>query len=399
MANDPGTSRRSGNGDSARILITFGRSFLTLHLARLLAAAGHEVMIADSMKLPVGRFSNAVSRVFRVPAPRFDPHGYGRELARIAADESIDLIIPMHEETYYLSMQRELFPATTKLFLSDFRLENQLHNKVEFQKLLVDRSVPVMKFAEVRSQQELDELDMGDLTYALKQSYSRGSAEVYKVRPGEKPTGLKFEADNPWIAQEWVDGRQYCSYSVCHEGRVLAEAIYPVRYAIDGSSSLTFEQTDHQGISDWIAELVKDVGFTGQIGFDFIDSPERGLLSIECNPRSTSGILMFDRGSGIDKAFLGTATELVTPRPDVRRMIGPGMMLYGWRKSSLPGNTWRSFWRDYRATDEIISDRQDGKPVVCVPLALANISLHALKYHVTLPEAFLYDHDWDGTPI
>ena len=144
---------------------------------------------------------------------------------------------------------------------------------------------------------------------------------------------------------------------------------------------------------------------SGGLGCQFVDMPprERAILHAYAD--------FVTRGQSVTIALLEDSARTPLPTepgnaaaepeevPRWRRMIGPGMMLYGWRKSSLAGNTWRGFWRDYRATDEIISDRQDKAPVMCVPLALGNISLHALRYHVTLPEAFLYDHDWDGTPV
>lgn len=34
------------------VLITFGRSYLSLHLARLMGAAGHDVLITDSVPFP-----------------------------------------------------------------------------------------------------------------------------------------------------------------------------------------------------------------------------------------------------------------------------------------------------------------------------------------------------------
>ncbi|NED60977.1 carboxylate--amine ligase, partial [Streptomyces sp. SID10244] len=41
-----------GTSGQKHVLITFGRSFLTLELTRLMSAAGHRVTIVDS--IPVG---------------------------------------------------------------------------------------------------------------------------------------------------------------------------------------------------------------------------------------------------------------------------------------------------------------------------------------------------------
>jgi hypothetical protein len=387
------TSRSGKN-----VLITFGRSFLTLDLARLMNAGGHNVFIADSIPFPITRFSNSVQKVFRVPRPKFEPREYVDEIARIVRTESIDLVIPIHEETDILAMAQDQFPPECRLLLSDFDTENRLHNKYEYQVLLETLGVPTLKYAEVRSEADLASLDF-DKPFALKQVYSRGSQQVYKVNPGEVPDGLSFDPLNPWLAQEWLKGDKYCTYSVCHEGRVYAHAIYPVRYAINGQSCLSYEPVEHAGITEWVTERVKEINFTGQIGFDFIEHPDRGLFTIECNPRSTSGILMFEPHNRVDRAFFAENDDVITPDPDVRKMVGPGMLLYGWRKSALEGNTLRGFARDFRHTDEIITRRDDIGPFLGIPFALSNILSNSVKYRVGLAEGFMHDHEWDGEQI
>ncbi|GAC79412.1 hypothetical protein GM1_009_00250, partial [Gordonia malaquae NBRC 108250] len=92
------------SGTSRHVLITFARSFLTLNLARLMAAAGHRVTVVDSLAVGVSRYSNAVSGFHKVPPPKFAPQEYCRELAAIVEREKVDIVIPIHEETDILAM-------------------------------------------------------------------------------------------------------------------------------------------------------------------------------------------------------------------------------------------------------------------------------------------------------
>ncbi len=381
------------------VLITFGRSYLSLRLARLMHAAGHDVLIADSVPFPVSRFSSAVRKTFRLPRPRYEPVEWMHALAGIAREEGVDLLVTVREGTEILANTIKrypgLFPERCKLFFSDFDLEAVLENKYEFQVALKTLGVPTLDFALVRTQQELDALDF-DRPFAFKRVYSRGSQDVYKVRPGEPPRGLSFEVKNPWIAQEWANGTNFCSYSVCHTGQVKAHAAYPVGYAIDGTSCLMFDSVQHDGIAEWVRKCVKAFNFTGQIGFDFIDVPGRGLFTVECNPRATSGILLFDPETRVDRAFFGVNDEVIVPRPGARKMLGPGMLMYGWRKSSLEGNTFGRFLRDYRDADEVVFSRRDLGPTLALPLVAANILAEAARYRVNIPDAFMHDHDWDG---
>ncbi|MBY4573093.1 ATP-grasp domain-containing protein [Gordonia paraffinivorans] len=386
----------------AHVLITFARSFLSLELARLMAAGGHRVTVVDSIPIAVSRYSNAVDEFHRVPPPKFEPLEYCQALAKIVADNDIDMVIPVHEETDIIAMLAELFPPECRLFLSDFDLENRLHHKYEFQKLLVELGIPTRKFARVAGPEDAAGLDF-DKPFALKRCYSRGSQKVHKVQPGDPLTWLEHDELNPWVAQEWVSGDKYCTYSVCHEGRVYAHATYPVDYAIDGSSCLNFRAVEHPRIQAWVADLVERVGFTGQIGFDFIeDGPDKDLFCIECNPRATSGIMMFSPGDGVDRAFLGTSdpdVEVITPSPDVEKMIGIGMLLYGWRAPSRRGRSMAQFARDFRRSADVITRSGDQKPAIMLPLAYASILRSCAKYRVGLAEGFMHDHEWDGLRI
>jgi hypothetical protein len=381
------------------VLITFGRSFLSLHLARLMGAAGHEVLISDSVPLPITRFSSSVKKTFRTPRPRYEPVEWTRAVAHIAREESVDLVVPVHEGTEILANTIKqypyLFPDGSKCFFSDFEVEACLENKYEFQAALKTLGIPTLDFALVRSQEDLEALEF-DRPFALKRVYSRGSQEVHKVTPGELPRGLTFEAGNPWIAQEWANGTSYCSYSVCRDGQVKAHAVYPVRYAIDGTSCLTFESAEHEGIDAWVRDCVKAFNFTGQMGLDFVEVPGEGLFAVECNPRSTSGILLFDPETRVDRAFFGVNDEVIVPKAGARKMLGPGMLMYGWRKSARQGNSFGRFLRDYVRTDGVIFTTRDPAPSLALPLAMGNIVAEAARYRVNIPEAFMHDHEWDG---
>ena len=380
------------------VLITFGRSFLTLNLARLMSAAGHRVTVVDSIPIGVSRFSNSVDAFHKVPAPKFEPRDYCRELARIVVDEKVDMVIPIHEETDILSMMVGLFPPECEVFLSDFDTENKLHNKYDFQRELVSLGIPTLKFAVVEGPDDAAALDF-DVPFAFKQCYSRGSQKVHKITPGQNLDWVEYDSTNPWLAQEWMEGKRYCTYSVCRDGKVNAHATYPVSYAIGGSSCLSFTSIEHQPILDWITEFVAAQSFTGQAGFDFIEGADGSIYCIECNPRSTSGIMMFRPHNDVPAAFFGDNDDLIVPDSDVDRMIGLGMLLYGWTKASRQGRSMRQFWKDFHSYEDVIFERGDMKPGIMLPVAYASILRECRRYHVGLAEGFMHDHEWDGHPI
>jgi len=55
------------------------------------------------MHYHVCKFSNSVTRSFHVPAPRYDAQGYVNGVLNAIREENIDLVVPMHEEIFYLA--------------------------------------------------------------------------------------------------------------------------------------------------------------------------------------------------------------------------------------------------------------------------------------------------------
>src|SRR5699024_11576928 len=133
-ASEPSRAALDGEGPK-RVLITFGRSFLSLSIARLIGSAGHTVHVADSVPFAVSRFSNKVRRMHRTPRPKYEPIEWAFAIAQIVREESIDLLVTVHEETDILAQvlvrYPDLFPDSCQLLLSDFELEHTMHHKYE----------------------------------------------------------------------------------------------------------------------------------------------------------------------------------------------------------------------------------------------------------------------------
>ena len=90
-------------------------------------------------------------------------------------------------------------------------------------------------------------------------------------------------------------------------------------------------------------------------------------------------------------------------------LLGPALLLYTLLKilpvawslglSFFEGNTLRGFIRDFRNTDEVILDREDLGPLFGVALAFGNIAAQAVRYRINMPEAFMFENEWDGRPL
>ncbi len=381
-----------------KILITFARSFLALELARQLHAAGHKIFIADSMEYHVTRFSNTISKCFHLPSPRFDAEGYIDGLVAIVEKEEIDFLLPIYEETTQLAHAHHRFPAHCQLFCPSFELYEQLHNKWSFHCKLEELGIDALQAALVKTPQDLANLSFTK-PFALKACYSRASQTLIKVYPKKTVVDFEVEPHNPWIAQEWLEGKKFCTYSICHAGTIHAHGTYPVNFAIDGNSCLIFKNIEHNAIYQWIENFVRKINYTGQIAFDFIQSADDKLYAIECNPRATSGLLLFTNEARLDRAFFKTNTAPIFPKPNASQQIATGMLLYGWRKSAIQNNNLIKFFKTLFSTKDVVFRSNDMKPFLFEPMVFAAIWKNSRKYQLPISSAFTFDHDWNGEPL
>lgn len=375
------------------ILITAGRSWVTLDLARQLNAAGHKIFIADTSNYHVCRFSRATEKSFVVPSPRFEPEKFIDSLVDIVQKHKIDFLLPICEEIFYISKALDKFPAHCTVMSSPFEIMHTLHNKWKFMQLVKELNLNPPETHLVTCKEDLKNIPFKK-PYILKPCYSRGSQKIQKVTPPNEPPNIEIENFNPWVAQEWIEGKRYCTYGICQNGIVNAHSIYPVGYAVDGNSCVMFESIDHAGILNWVKEFVRKINFTGQIAFDFIED-ERGLFAIECNPRATSGAHLFKNENEIDKALFQTLKQTITPTPGARKQLAVGMLIYGWRQP--PANkTFLNFLKDLLTVKDVIFRFNDLMPLAYVPVLFCRYMWLSSKLGIRVPCTFTYDLEWNG---
>lgn len=370
-----------------RILLTCGKFISTLDLARKLHAAGHEVFVADTSKRHLCRFSNAVTKNYLIPSPRFETEASIGALVDIVKRENIDLLIPTYEETLYIAQYRDRFPCA--LFCSSFETLHNLHNKwlfIERQRL---HGIPTPQTELVQHEDGLKDVTI-DVPYALKACYSRSSSRVFCVKhPGEIPE-INIEPHNPWIAQEWLHGEKLCTYSICRDGVVTAHLAYPVAFGRDNQYSLVYESVDRPDLLEWVQNLVAEENYTGQIGVDFIETPSGEIYAIECNPRSTISMELFTREQLIDALFGEPKEPHIAPLGK-KIQVSFGMIGYGWR-----GRSFKTWAKTFFTTPDPIWTTKDLKCLLGIPSFFAASMIRAIKWRTSVIGAYSHDIDWDG---
>ncbi|MCW3792757.1 ATP-grasp domain-containing protein [Paenibacillus sp. LS1] len=413
---------------SLRVLLTGGRAPVTLDLARMLHRAGHRVYVAESAARHLTKSSSAVEQCAAVPSPRHDTKAYLAELERLVQDWQIDLLIPMCEEVFYVAQGADRLSSYCRVLVSSLEQLHELHHKYDFIQLARSLGLLVPDTRLIKSQKEWMETQtvletMGD--WVWKPVYSRFAAKVRMPNLMTDDAGagtdqqgnvsekkrrhfrndpldeVALSSISPWVAQAYIPGQMLCTYSIAHEGQLVAHSTYDSRYRTGSvGASVFFEQVEHEGALAWVRQFVQATGFSGQIGFDFIEGQNGRVYAIECNPRATSGIHLFHPGGDLVRALTEPETlikerKMIMPAQGSKAMLMLPMLGSGVQQIFGKGKfrVWIAAWR---GTRDVVYARQDLQPLMeQFGVVLAAWRL-ARSQKCSLTEALTHDIEWNG---
>lgn len=375
------------------VLILGGRAPAALDHARRFAAQGWRVVIADSVSCRLSGWSRAVSATVRLAPPRHAPAQFIADLNAAITREQIDLVVPTCEEVFFLSRYRSALPASCRVLADDFDKLRQLHSKWEFNRL-ADGHAP--DSALVENLEQARDWAAGR-PLVLKPEFSRFGVHVRLYPNGMPQDAAPLPPLGPWVAQEYCEGSELCSYSVAEQGVLTAHALYRPLYRLHRSSSYYFEPEVNEPIQRFIAALVARLRFTGQISFDWIDTGDGKPRVLECNPRATSGLHLFGLRDALPAALNGVQQACITPQGSAH-MLGPVMYSAGLAQA-LANGTLANWRRDARRATDVLAAAADRAPLLGGVVDMAWFARTALQRRCTLREAATRDIEWDGEEL
>lgn len=377
------------------VLITGARAPVAVHLARLFHAAGHRAVLADTQSSPIGRHARLAAAYLRLPPPRRDLGTFAAALAKAAAAQGVDLIIPTCEEVFYLAAARDLAGLAVPVLAPPLPLLTRAHHKGTFAQLATGHGADPPATVTVESATSLHEL--GSLGgKVLKPAWSRFASRVL-VRPSTAEVAhLGPTPADPWVVQDYLPGEELCAYGLARHGELLAFAAYRPLYRAGLGAGIAFEPVAEPVAHHFAAGFARSTGWSGQLSFDFRRDAAGALHVIECNPRATSGLHFFGLADGLAEAML-------TGRPaapsQLRTMTLPlAMLAYGLPTALRSGEAGR-WWRDFRRFGDILACPGDSRLGLAQVLALGEIAVLAARTGQTLQQAATADIEWNGEPF
>ena len=178
----------------------------------------------------------------------------------------------------------------------------------------------------------------------LKPCFSRFATDVLVQPSQSKIAAINPNISEPWLAQEYLPGREVCLSAVVAKGRlVAAQAYHPIVRLRGGvGAGVTFEAASNATnarLGDFVEPLVAGETFSGQLSFDFREDGNGQWKVIECNPRSTSGFHFFGPRDGLVEAVTdGRKTALTASEGRVMGERLPTLLLGGLKGLRLLGS-------------------------------------------------------------
>jgi glutathione synthase/RimK-type ligase-like ATP-grasp enzyme len=371
------------------VLLSGGKMTKALALARAFHAAGHRVVLVEAAKyrLTGHRFSRAVDAFHTIPAP--DDPGYVGALVDVVRREDVDVYVPVCSpaSSWYDALAKPVLEQYCEVLHGDAEAIATVDDKAAFAAAAVSHGLPVPDTHRVTSAAEVAAFafPVDGPSYVLK---SIPYDAVHRLdltllpRPTREETAAVAEArpisdETPWILQEFVRGREYCTHGTARDGRLTV-------YCCCESSAfqVNYASVDVPEIEKWVTRFVADHRLTGQYSFDFIVGDD-GVVALECNPRTHSAITMFhDQEAELSRAYLEPGATTLRPSATGR----PTYWLYHelWRMLADPTAAPERL-RVVLGGKDAIFDLDDPLPFLLV---------HHLQIPALLWRALLGGRDW-----
>ena len=323
------------------VLLNGGKMTKSLQLARSFHLAGHRVILVESAKyrLTGHRFSRAVDQFYCVPEPTAP--GYASALLHIVQYENVDVFVPVSSPAGSVpdAWLGTLLDGSCDVLHVDPATAQLLDDKAQFAAAASLLGLRVPDSHRITSAQQVADFEFPpDREYIMKRiAYNPvGRMDLTRLsattpeRNSAFAHSLSISEDDPWIMQEYIEGREYCTHGTVHDGWLQVYGCCE-----SSAAQLNYHHVDKPEIQYWVETFVGSLGLTGQVSFDFIEGRDGHTYAIECNPRTHSAITTFYNHPALATAYLDDQHPLITPDRSAR----PTYWIYHefWRLLTQPG--------------------------------------------------------------
>jgi hypothetical protein len=338
LLSSPQHTHPSQNDFKQRTILVTGVSMTKgLALARLFHRSGHRVIGADFTPLACGRFSVSLTKFYELRKPSAKGSGaYIQSLLDVIQAESIDLWVSCSGVASAVEdgEAKEIVEARTgcKAVQFDISTTRKLHEKDMFIDYVKSLGLNVPETHVITSKSAvLDVLAKAPIgrryimkTIGVVDSVRGDMTLLPKERPAETGTHLEalpISKEIPWILQEFVRGKEYCTHSLVVKGIVKAFVACPSSEMLMHYEALDSESNLSRKMLEFTTRVARESGegFSGHLSFDFLVPETEGevvLYPIECNPRAHTAVALFNGTEEMVDGYLSLLDEKEASKVD-----------------------------------------------------------------------------------
>ena len=387
------------------VLVTTSRMPFAVDEIHKLGEAGNVVTAADTFAAAPGGHSRFATRHVETPAPTQAPEDFVAAVAGLIDQYQIEWLLPAFEEVFYLAAHRDRLGGARELFFPDLATLQRVHDKVSFTELCGDLGLPVAETITVTSPDELeDALGRWEHWFA-RAAFGRGGLDIVtNTGPLAAETSAQDihpTVDDPWLVQEFLRGEDRCSWSVVHHGEVVLHSTYRHPLTIDDRGGIVFESVTPPETLDAATRIAAELGWHGQVSFDYLVTEDGTHHMVECNPRPTAGCTVATAEELDTALFSPTPGATVVVPAGRKKMITAAVL----RDAIEHPSRARADLAAAKGAGGVYAQEHDHLPLLYSALSLQHVLQYRKqigidrKAHEDLVAAQFFDVQYDGSAI
>ncbi|MAW79200.1 MAG: biotin carboxylase [Parvularcula sp.] len=293
-----------------RVIVTYGRSLMSLAIARSLHERGVEIIGCDDVGMTALSFSKNISGYFTHPVRTEKPEAFLDKMVEKArqyrpADGRPYVLMPAFEGMRFFAQHRERFDGIIDIAAPDFAAIDRVDPKDHLMGWAAEQGLPAPQTVKVTSEDELRAAaETVRFPVMLKAPDKVGGRGVTKAANAQELMAQykKLVADRA-LVQEFIEGVDYCHTVIFEHGELKGSMAYKNlrQWPRTSGAGVLRETVDDAPFLETSKKLLGPLGWNGIAEIDYRWSEEGGdpAFLIEVNPRFWAG-LYHSIASGVD---------------------------------------------------------------------------------------------------
>lgn len=296
-------TEQSGEAPKGRVILTYGRSLMSLAAAQVLDDHDVEVIGCDSIDLTVVQNSRHCSDYFVHRDLDKDPDGFIEDLLEAVRefepeDDRPYVLMPVFRETRLVAAHAEKFEGLIKVAAPDWTSISGVEPKDQLIGTAEEAGVRAPIAKAPRRDDNFDALfadfPVPALTKPAEGVGGRG-IERHESRDDLLNHLRDLPDDEPLpVVQEFVEGEDFCFCALCDDGEVVAHMVYRnlQSYPKGTGAGVLRETVDDSPFLDDARKLLKHLNWNGvcEIDYRWTGKAEEKPCLIEVNARFWAGL-------------------------------------------------------------------------------------------------------------